>query len=101
MTYHKVFSLPAELLEQVTSEGLEYLPTLIEVMINIAMQAERAKYLKADLYERTDHAMDMPMATSPKRSRRGSEISPLKFPRSEMAPSTREPLKRGCAVKEL
>ncbi len=45
---------PAELLEQVTSEGLEYLPTLIEVLINTAMQAERSKYLKADLYERTD-----------------------------------------------
>ncbi len=45
---------PAELLEQVTSEGLEYLPTLIEVLINTAMQAERSKQLKADLYERTD-----------------------------------------------
>ncbi|MGB2955694.1 MAG: transposase [Anaerolineales bacterium] len=41
-------------MEQVTSEGLEYLPTLIEVLINTAMQAERSKYLKADLYERTD-----------------------------------------------
>jgi transposase-like protein len=54
MTYHKDFTLPTELLEQVTSEGLEYLPTLIEVLINTAMQAERSKYLKADLYERTD-----------------------------------------------
>lgn len=54
MTYHKDFTLSAELLEQVTSEGLEYLPTLIEVLINTAMQAERSKYLKADLYERTD-----------------------------------------------
>ncbi len=50
MTYHKDFTLPAELLEQVTSEGFEYLPTLIEVLINTAMQAERSKYLKADLY---------------------------------------------------
>ena len=54
MTYHKDFTLPTELLEQVTSEGLEYLPTLIEILINTAMQAERTKYLKADLYERTD-----------------------------------------------
>jgi len=54
MTYYKDFTLPVELLEQVTSEGLEYLPTLIEVLINTAMQAERSKYLKADLYERAD-----------------------------------------------
>lgn len=54
MTYHKDFTLPTDLLEQVTSHGLEYLPTLIEVLINTAMQAERSKYLKADLYERTD-----------------------------------------------
>ncbi len=39
MTYHKDFTLPTELLEQVTSDGLEYLPTLIEILINIAMQA--------------------------------------------------------------
>ncbi len=54
MTYQQNCTLPAELLEQITSEGLEYLPELIEVLINTAMQAERAKYLEADLYERTD-----------------------------------------------
>lgn len=54
MTYHKDFTLPTELLEQITSEGLDFLPELIEVLINTAMKAERSKHLKADLYERTD-----------------------------------------------
>jgi putative transposase len=54
MTYQRDCTLPDELLEQIASEGLEYLPELIEVLINTAMQAERSKHLKADLYERTD-----------------------------------------------
>jgi transposase-like protein len=54
MTYHKDFTLPTELLEQITSEGLDFLPELIEVLINTAMKAERSKHLKADLYERSD-----------------------------------------------
>jgi len=54
MTYQDHFTLPTELLEQIASEGLDFLPELIEVLINTAMQAERSKHLKADLYERTD-----------------------------------------------
>jgi transposase-like protein len=54
MTYQDHFTLPTELLEQIASEGLDFLPELIEVLINTAMQAERSKHLKANLYERTD-----------------------------------------------
>jgi len=54
MTYQDHFTLPTEFLEQIASEGLDFLPELIEVLINTAMQAERSKHLKADLYERTD-----------------------------------------------
>ncbi len=53
MTYHEDFTLPAELLEQVQVQGLEVLPELIRVIINTAMQAERAEYLKAAPYQHT------------------------------------------------
>lgn len=53
MTYHNNFTLPSELMEQIASEGLDFLPTLIEILINTAMQAERSKHLRANPYERT------------------------------------------------
>ena len=34
MTYRDDFTLPAEMLEQVASQGLEVLPELIRVVIN-------------------------------------------------------------------
>ena len=39
MTYRKDFTLPAELMEQVSKQGLDILPELIQVVINAAMQA--------------------------------------------------------------
>ena len=68
MTYHNNFTLPTELLEQISSEGLDYLPTLIEILINTAMQAERTKYLQADLYERTDHRKGYANGFKPKKA---------------------------------
>lgn len=60
MTYREDFTLPAELLEQIQEQGLNVLPELIRVIINTAMQAERAEHLKAAPYqhnpERNGHA---------------------------------------------
>ena len=50
MTYREDFTLPAELLERVSKQGLDILPELIQVIINAAMQAERQQYLKAEPY---------------------------------------------------
>ena len=50
MTYRKDFTLPTELMEQVSKQGLDILPELIQVVINAAMQAERQQYLKAEPY---------------------------------------------------
>ncbi len=47
MTYQEDFTLPAELLEQVSTQGFDVLPELIRVVVNAAMQAERQQYLKA------------------------------------------------------
>lgn len=49
MTHQSDYTFPAELLDQ----GLDGIPELLRVLINAAMQAERAKYLQAEDYERT------------------------------------------------
>ena len=60
MTYPSNCTLPAELLEQISEQGFDYLPELIRVIVNTAMQAERQQYLGASPYqhsaERTDRA---------------------------------------------
>lgn len=53
MTYRDDFTLPAELLEQVSSQGLEILPELIRVILNVAMAAERTEHLNAVPYQHT------------------------------------------------
>lgn len=54
MTYQNDFTLPAEIVEQIAANGMDYLPELIRTMINTAMQIERQRYLKAGLYERNE-----------------------------------------------
>ncbi len=54
MTYREDFTLPAELLEQAQEQGLDVLPELIRVIINTAMQAERAEHLNAAPYQHTE-----------------------------------------------
>ncbi len=51
MTYPSNCTLPAELLEQISEQGLDYLPELIRVVVNTAMQAERQQYLGASPYQ--------------------------------------------------
>jgi putative transposase len=53
MTYQDDFTLPSEYLEQIGAQGLEYLPELIRILVNTAMQAERQKHLGAGPYERS------------------------------------------------
>ena len=53
MTYRQDFTLPESMIEAIASQGLDGLPELIRVMINMAMQAERQQYLNAEPYQRT------------------------------------------------
>jgi transposase-like protein len=53
MTYREDFTLPAELLEQVQEQGLDVLPELLRVILNVAMQAERTEHLNAAPYQHT------------------------------------------------
>jgi len=54
MTYHKDFTLPAEVLEQVQEQGLDVLPELIRIVLNAAMQAERSEHLQAAPYQHSE-----------------------------------------------
>ena len=53
MTHQEDFTLPIEYLEQIGKQGMAYLPELIRILVNAAMQTERQKHLGASPYERT------------------------------------------------
>jgi putative transposase len=53
MTYPPNCTLPAELIEQLATDGFDALPDLIRLLLNTAMQAERQKHLQAERYEHT------------------------------------------------
>jgi putative transposase len=50
MTHQNDYTLPRDLVEK----GMENVPELLQVLINQAMQAERAKYFNAGHYERKE-----------------------------------------------
>jgi putative transposase len=50
MTHQNDYTLTSLLAEK----GLDAIPELLRVLINNAMQAERAKYLQAEEYERSE-----------------------------------------------
>ena len=54
MTYQSDFTLPAELLEQVAAQGIDFIPELVRILVNAAMQAEREHHLGAEPYQRSD-----------------------------------------------
>jgi putative transposase len=51
MIYQSDFTLPSELLEQIASQGFDFVPELIRIVLNAAMQAERQQYLRAAPYQ--------------------------------------------------
>jgi len=66
MTYREDFTLAAALLEQVQEQGLDVLPELIRVIINTAMQAERAEHLNAGHYQHTSERRGYAKGFKPK-----------------------------------
>jgi transposase-like protein len=55
MTYQSDSTLSAQLLEQLSSQGLDALPELFRILINSAMLLERQKFLGAAPHERTEN----------------------------------------------
>lgn len=54
MTYQNNFTLSPEILEEISEQGLDYIPELIRVLVNEAMKEERQKYLRAEPYQRLE-----------------------------------------------
>jgi putative transposase len=69
MTYREDFTLPAEIMEQVQTQGLEILPELIRIVINAAMHAERSQHLQAGPYEHTQERQGYANGYKPKTMR--------------------------------
>jgi putative transposase len=53
MTHQNNYNFSARTIEEITRNGLDAVPELMRVLLNTIMQAERAKYLQAEEYERT------------------------------------------------
>lgn len=66
MTYQADCTLPESILKQIASQGLEALPELIRVMLNMAMQAERQQYLNAAPYQHTSERQGYANGYKPK-----------------------------------
>lgn len=66
MTYQADFTLPAELLEQIASQGLDYIPELVRILVNAAMRAERENYLGAEPYQRSNERQGYANGYKPK-----------------------------------
>ena len=52
MIYHDNFTLSAALLKQLSTQGLDALPALFQVLVNDAMQTERQKHPGAAPHEK-------------------------------------------------
>lgn len=51
MTYQSDFTLSSEILKQIADQGFDFLPELIRIVINAAMQAKWQQYLKVAPYQ--------------------------------------------------
>jgi putative transposase len=58
MTYQPNYTLPTELMEQIAIDGLEVVPEMIRIILNMAMKAERQQYLGLGPYERSPERED-------------------------------------------
>jgi len=66
MTYQNNFTVPAEIMEQIVAEGIEYGPQMIALLINAAMKMEREQFLQAKSYERSEERQGYANGFKPK-----------------------------------
>ena len=66
MIYKHNFTLPGELAADIADQGFEFMPELLRLVINAAMQMERQKYLGVEPYERGPERRDQANGYKPK-----------------------------------
>lgn len=77
MTCQNHCTLPNEILEGIISQGMDYIPEMIRILINLAMQIERQAYLQAGPYERTPERRDYANGYKPKTIK--TRMGPMTF----------------------
>lgn len=58
MTYQPNYTVPSEFMEQIALDGLEAVPEMIRLILNMAMKAERQQYIGLGPYERSPERAD-------------------------------------------
>ena len=66
MTCPEHCTLSNEIVEGIINQGMDYIPEMIRILINLAMQMERQAYLQAGPYERTPERKDYANGYKPK-----------------------------------
>jgi putative transposase len=66
MTHQNNYNLSTGTIEEITRKGLEAVPELMRVLLNNLMQVERAEYLRAGEYERTEERQGYANGYKPK-----------------------------------
>ncbi len=66
MTCQDHCTLSNEIVEGIISQGMDYIPEMIRILINLAMRMERQAYLQAGPYERTPERKDYANGYKPK-----------------------------------
>jgi len=66
MTYRQDFTVPDDLLEGIMAQGLDAIPEMIRLLINLAMKIERQAYLGVGPYDRSPERRDQANGYKPK-----------------------------------
>ena len=77
MAQQREYTVSESLLSKLVVEGLEYLPELVRILVNLAMRLEREAYLRAKPYERTPERRDYANGYKPKTLK--TRLGPITF----------------------
>jgi len=77
MAQQREYTVSESLLSKLVVEGLEYLPELVRILVNLAMRLEREAYLGAKPYERTPERRDYANGYKPKTVK--TRLGPITF----------------------
>ncbi len=77
MTCQEHCTLSNEIVEGIINQGMDYIPEMIRILINLAMQMERQAYLQAGPYERTPERRDYANGYKPKTV--NTRLGPITF----------------------
>jgi len=77
MARRREYTVSEALLSKLVGEGLKFLPELVRILVNLAMQLEREEYVRAKPYERTSERRDYANGFKPKTVK--TRLGPITF----------------------